>query len=294
MEDANVVDDVEYGSDGGSSDDEEGGAGADELDEGGDMAVMEIRAASKGGKELPSSRNVQAKVVELEKNSELAPAGELEEEALLLLIRQARSDKGASLGVGCSRPAGKPRHTLADMGIARAELQRQASVASVLTESEHHETSTIDESQHQVESDPESDDGLECVSGGNGQLPPELIHAIGSQEIQALGREGRVLGKWVRACHKMLVAMHDYAVVKDLPIGTDRSISLVLLRGQAAVKHCSCLRCKWNDQSQDIVWVHWLHHSTKSPGCMIQRWHVGLATCSWNHAVGHHPSIMSQ
>ena len=278
LEDANFIDDAERGSHGGSSD-EEGGAEEDDLDEGGDMAVMEICAASNGGKELPSSRNVQAKMVELEKNSEAATAGELEEEALLLLIRQARSEKGTSLGVGCSRPAGKPRHILADMGI---EFKRQASTSSVVTETQH-EASSAAESQGQLESDPESeesDDGLECVYAGNGQLPSELMTVLGSQTVQTLGRDGRVLGKWVRACHKTLVAMRDYATLKDLPIGTDRSISLVLLRQHGPVKHCRCIRCKWNDQSQDIVWVHWLNNSAKSLGCMIM---ITRRACYYNH-----------
>ena len=154
------------------------------------------------------------------------------------------------------------------MGI---EFKRQASTSSVVTETQH-EASSAAESQGQLESDPESeesDDGLECVYAGNGQLPSELMTVLGSQTVQTLGRDGRVLGKWVRACHKTLVAMRDYATLKDLPIGADRSISLVLLRGHGPVKHCKCFRCKWNDQSQDIVWVHWLNNSAKSLGCMI-------------------------
>ena len=73
-----------------------------------------------------------------------------------------------------------------------------------------------------------------------------------------------VLKRWVVTCHLMLEAMHEYAKTKDVLLGTDRSISLVLLKSMGvAATGCKCVRCKYTDDSQDLIWVHWLNNGRR-------------------------------
>ena len=123
-------------------------------------------------------------------------------------------------------------------------------------------------SQHQPV-DAETRSGADVSASDNesdlhAELPHDLAAVLRSKAMVDIQRDGRVLERWVVACHLMLEAMHEYAKTKDVPCGTDRSISLVLLKSMVdAAAGCKCVRCK----------IH-RRHSRSHMGPLAEQWEV--------------------
>ena len=216
------------------------------------FAAAEIQQAGAGSSsKLPSAEVVQRASFELQRNAEFAPVGDLEEEALLLLVRQARSERNQKLQAGCSRPASR-------MGGLRGVIPEgpEQSLESQVAVQEVGDTVTADDPDAPSESDA-------CEPHGDADLPPELALLLASETLVKLGRSGKMLAKWASGCHASLSAMQEYAKVKDLELGKDRNISLVLLKANQTTSGCRCVRCKWNDNSHEIIWAHWVNNTDK-------------------------------
>ncbi|CAE7487703.1 unnamed protein product [Symbiodinium natans] len=245
--DQNVCDEEEYRT---SSDE------SDELDSA-DLAAAEIKkacshtASSSSGSagQMLSVHAVHDLANELQQRAELAPPGDVEEEALLLLVRRARSEKNKELGAGCSRR--KPHHVTGQPSRSVLDTQPGVMDASIVAE-----TSGSD-----AGSERDTDD-----DNNSSDLPEELANVLGVQSIVEMGRPGRVLVMWAVSCHHMLVAMSEFAKFKDISPGHERSISLVLLAGQDPIPGCKCVRCKFQDTSQEVMWVHWVYNTNKLLG----------------------------
>ncbi|CAE7209979.1 unnamed protein product, partial [Symbiodinium sp. CCMP2456] len=264
-DDENFLDDVEIATDAEDSDDDN--TAKYEMHE-----ISEANAAAATDPaRLPSSKNVFAVAEDIHRNAELVPEAIVEEEALLLLVRRARSQKAKNMGVGVGPGVGVGRrgyilpgeesiqqqpHMSSQLPEESGALMDEASVASqrqpvdaegVLGESDMRSGAEADNSASDNESDAD--------------LPPGVAAVLRSKAMVDLQRDGRVLKRWVMACHLMLQAMQEYAKTKDVLLGTERSISLVLLKSMGdAAAGCKCVRCKYTDDSQDLIWVHWLNN----------------------------------
>ena len=261
-DDDNFIDDVEIATDAEDSDDDN--AAKNEMQEINEASA----AAATDPARLPSSKTVFAVAEDIHRNAELVPEAAVEEEALLLLVRRARSQKAKTMGVGCRSPghilpgedSTQPHpHMSSQLPEESGALMGEGSLASqhqpvdaegVLGESDARSGADVSAS------DNESD--LEA------ELPRDLAAVLRSKAMVDLQRDGRVLKRWVVTCHLMLEAMHEYAKTKDVLLGTDRSISLVLLKSMGvAATGCKCVRCKYTDDSQDLIWVHWLNNGRR-------------------------------
>eukprot|EP00439_Symbiodinium_sp_Y106_P026051 s6106_g3.t1 len=224
-DDDNFIDDVEIATDAEDSDDDN--AAKNEMQEINEASA----AAATDPARLPSSKTVFAVAEDIHRNAELVPEAAVEEEALLLLVRRARSQKAKTMGVGCRSPghilpgedSTQPHpHMSSQLPEESGALMGEGSLASqhqpvdaegVLGESDARSGADVSAS------DNESD--LEA------ELPRDLAAVLRSKAMVDLQRDGRVLKRWVVTCHLMLEAMHEYAKTKDVLLGTDRSISLV-------------------------------------------------------------------
>ena len=256
-------------------------SGSDDSDADGDesgdeLAVSEIKqasdkaSASEGALQLPPARAVQETAARLQETAVLAPAGELEEEALLLLVRRARSTQHKRLEVGCRKQTRRPDHMLgmADTG---AGVSGHTEHTQPNDTYEAHEIDELQSPDANETSGSEADDDTDFTSG----VSVELVQMLSLMLPAHMGRAGQVLARWAKSCHRMLMATHAYAETKTKPVGHDRSISLVMLRPNPSSSKCSCARCKWQDNSQDVLWVHWLYNHQKLRGCCKQAF-VGL------------------
>ena len=241
-DDDQFIDDVDFQSASDADDSEADGLAADEIKQ----ASAASAAASASTAKLPSADTVHIAASALQEHAELAPVGDLEEEALLLLVRQARSEDSKKLQVGCSRPASsKTDHWITGEGLL------QSVSADTMPQDGANNRS--------AESNSESSEASEADSGGNDAATVDLSRLLKSLDMASLGRSGKTLIRWARSCHSSLRAMQDFARVKDLAPGYERSISLVLLKAQDPVPGCKCIRCKWKDTSHEVVWAHWSH-----------------------------------
>ena len=262
-DDENFIDDVEIAADAEYSDDD-------------NTAKSEMReineasaAAATDPARLPSSQSVFAMAEDIHRNAELAPQAAVEEEALLLLVRRARSQKAKNMGVGVGPGVGMGSRSPGHVLPAEVSTQPQSQMSSQLPEESGALGALMADaslsSQHQPV-DAETRSGADVSASDNesdlhAELPHDLAAVLRSKAVVDIQRDGRVLERWVVACHLMLEAMHEYAKTKDVPLGTDRSISLVLLKSMVdAAAGCKCVRCKYTDDTQDLIWVHWLNN----------------------------------
>ncbi|CAE7270658.1 unnamed protein product [Symbiodinium sp. CCMP2592] len=222
----NFLDDVEVATDAEDSDDDN--TAQHEMQEINEASA----AAATDPARLPSSKNVFAVAEDIHRNAELIPDAAVEEEALLLLVRRARSQKAKNMGVGC-RSTGSTGHVLP----GEDSTQPQPHMGSQLPEESGE---VMGEASLASQREPVDTEGVlgDARSGADAsasdnesdieaELPHDIAALLRSKAMVDLQRDGHVLKRWVMACHLMLEAMHEYAKTKDVLLGTDRSISLV-------------------------------------------------------------------
>ncbi|CAE7613207.1 Anks3, partial [Symbiodinium sp. KB8] len=217
----NFLDDVEIATEAENSDDDN--TAKHEMNEVNEASA----AAATDPARLPSSKNVFAMADDIHRSAELVPEGAVEEEALLLLVRRARSQKTKNMGVGTigSRSAG---HILP----GETSTQLQPHMSSQLPEESG---ALLDEASSASQRQPGNAEGVlgECQSETrsaevsasdieadlDAELPHDMAAVLRSKAMADLRRDGHVLTRWVMACHLMLEAMHEYAKTKDVPLG---------------------------------------------------------------------------
>ena len=237
QDDRNLVDEEEYQSDSQASLFAE--------DTAADLPSAEIKQATMAGSPLtaeglPSPHMVRETAARLGEQAQLTPPGDLEEEALLLLVRRARSQQHKALAAGSSSV--RPDHLL-ETGSGRDPVFDNA-MRDIAEEDPAPQVESSTESEADVH---EADDSLRA----------RLATLVG--EIDSA--PGRAVAKWTASCSQMLLACREFANVRDVEPGTRRSISLVMLRGQDPVPGCKCVRCLFSDSSQEILWAHWIYNT---------------------------------
>ena len=240
-----------------------------------DLAAAEIQTAQKASASsavsFPSAGSVLATASVLQEAAELVtPTGALEEEALLLLVRRARSETSKGMQVGCVRSSQMPHHWVDDAAAPASSQQPQQNLESQSQmQSQPSANAELDVAAYDEDclSESDSDDG---GADGNVDLPQSLVDWLGKPCFQAPGQQGRwgnLLIRWARQCHAALSAMLAYANVKDVDVGKDKSISIVMLKSHSPIAGCNCVRCKWKDESQDVMWAHWIYNTDKLLAC---------------------------
>ena len=157
----------------------------------------------------PTAEQVLDKVAEIQMDHTLpaVPDAELQEEALLLLLKQSKD------------------HLL----------------QAPRLDEEHTTKQTAD---HGLSSD--DDAGL-----GDKHLIGEPYHSM-MLRLSSQSTAGLCASIWMSSCLDTLRSMRVFAEHKNIKVGHQRSIS-----------HCQCVRCAWSDESNDIIFVHWLNNSDK-------------------------------
>ena len=162
---------------------------------------------------------------------------EIEEEALLLLVRQRNEAKLAKHGSSTLRLEGVGDADMPGMSQA-GECQAEASAESASDVDEHSK-------------------GLDITRF------MDATHASEKSPSQSAA-----MHKWAFSCVKSLRALNEVAALqRDHTMGQHRSISLVLMSpGKKA--NCSCVRCRWGHDSSgldaatadlpELLWVTWL------------------------------------
>ena len=179
--------------------------------------------------ERPDNRDVTETMSNMMQGDNCTTSAELEEEALLFLIRQRNLQKHATNDVS---PA------FEGVGPGRITSQRSQRPATVNAAS-----SSSDEDEDHCPS-------ASASASSSANLPTCPID------------------KWVAGCAatiKSFLFLRGQSIDK---LGKDRSISLVLMKQKpksssvGSVSSCSCIRCKWPDSDlPDLIWVSWLNNS---------------------------------
>ncbi|CAE7248261.1 unnamed protein product [Symbiodinium sp. CCMP2456] len=195
---------------------------------------------------IPSSDMVRETAERLGAQAQLTPPGDLEEEALLLLVRRAMSQQNKSLAAGSAR--GRPDHLLETGG--RGDPVFQSALRDIAEEEQ------IPSNNSETESEADFDEADDSFRARVATLVDEFGGAASRGEVP-----GQVFAKWAASCSQMLLACKEFSNVKEFEPGRDRSISLVMLRGQDPVPGCKCVRCKFSDSSQEIMWAHWVYNT---------------------------------
>ena len=208
-------------------------------DDAGTRTAAVIKQAHDAGK-APSTEAVLEKAAELEaagKSNSSIPEAELQEEALLLLIKQSREQR---LELGTKSTSKNP--TAASAKSAGAYVGKDVSAAS------------------------DDIDGIDFF-----RLQSKK-HSILIEKLLTHSNRGfaRSALSWMLANWKTLTCMKAFADDKEKAIGYERSIALVLLKPVLEpVPNCRCLRCRTKDESQQLLYVHWLNNSDKCLGLFM-------------------------
>ena len=146
-----------------------------------------------------------------------APAAEMQEEALLLVVRQRHASKKAST-------TGGP---------VTEGVRDSTSVVSATADTEQESKEIADEA---VTSD--SDESTAAGRDADGQVDFDLdVDADAAATSRA----------WASGCLRTLRALRDVrAQQKDRVSGCGGSLSLVAMRS-GKIAGCGCVRCKWGD-----------------------------------------------
>ena len=222
----------------------EGTSGLEDPDDdmSGHSAALIKQAQVQG--ECPSADQVLQQVDELQQSDafSVVPDAEQQEEALLLILKRSR-DENLQLGPASSS---SPAVTAASGANRLAVLP--------------------------AEEDAYSD----------GDTPPhESIGDFSHQQEQLLKRLNRdphlvlerCAAKWIRSSLKTLQSTQVFSEHKDKEIGHERSVALVLQKPMfEPIEHCKCVRCKWSDESNQLMFVHWLNNTAKLLGKRSWLW----------------------
>ena len=209
-----------------------GSLGVDVADNPAAFAANEIRIAhdhdaiAKAGL-FPTSEEImqEAEVLAASAHTAGTPEAELQEEALISIIR--------------ARSAGK-----------RFPTHAASAAAATTTAMDDSGESTADEADR-----------------------PVVMESMPAEQTGVLDADATaiVFNKWSRSALKMLQAMKQFAISKTYRLGHERSISLILQKPMTTpVPNCKCVRCKWQDESNDLIWVHWLNNHPRQD--CLDRW----------------------
>ena len=211
----------------------------DDDDDMGSDAASVIKQAQDSGA-APSTEDVLEKAAELESavcSSTAIPEAELQEEALLLLLKQSRDER---LQVGS-------QESIRKNNVAESKPAPQQDL---------HDSS--------IDSDEETDDTTIFYTCGR------YTDIIGQLRAHTHASLGHCVRTWMCAVWKTLECMKTFADHIDKSIGHQRSIALVLLKpideSFTTVATCQCLRCSLRDETHQLLFVHWLNNSDKHLG----------------------------
>ena len=197
-----------------------------------DHATMELKTAIAGQKSnAPSVSELSRAAQALAASSACtAPAAEIEEEALLLLIRQMKSNKAA---VPVESPSVPQLEGVGDAVISQ----------------------------------PAPDAG--CESGDSAASQPSDVHWRFIEDVTednnaVTESDVSVLCSWIDSCIKALAALREVSSHQDgRRLGEQRSITLLSMYAKQ-VPECTCVRCRWHKDGDlpELMWVSWLANST--------------------------------
>ena len=215
------------------------GLGDSDDDNGADRAEI-IKTAQEAGS-LPSAEKILERAAELEMAAEsniAIPEAELREEALLLLLRQSQETRlqVGPQASGTSSTSSKPKLPTTEIaGPALSDDEDDIPTSSVQREIEHYDY-----------------EGMVC----------SVDHAATGVILKMC------ISKWMCSTWKTLECLKLFADHSDKPYGHNRSIALVLLKpvDDRTLQTCRCVRCSANDDSFQLIYVHWLNNSEKYLG----------------------------
>ena len=200
--------------------------------------TKELMQAVSSRKSLPTARQVARATEEIASSGCTAPNAEMQEEALLLLIRQRNDHKSQTSqtvrleGVGDAVGSEQQQQPKGGVDSDSDDVDDEAPLAVAAS---HAQNSWV------LESFPVADD--------DGEKHHDIC----------------VLTSWADACISVMAALRQvHAQQEGKELGENRSVSLVQLRPER-VDGCKCVRCHWNlaqpGDLPDIIWVSWLNNS---------------------------------
>ena len=212
-----------------------------DVDASGDLDVATIASFVSKSKHQ-STTDMTAVRTELERmtvddKGTCIPTAELEEEALLLVIRQLNSE---STGNGSGTSSGLQFEGVG-VGPSGPHLHR------------------LNPPHSQVSDVSSDDDDI------NQPRPePRLTFGAGpSTSTSSSASNPQPLDRWKQGLADTLNAFVFMRTHQDKQLGHHRSISLVLMKSRTVVTGCKCVRCQWgSDIDADLIWVTWLRNST--------------------------------
>ena len=208
--------------------DDSGNSDEDTNELSGDASEIAARElAQNSGQRLPSSQSVSHCVEKLISDGCIAPLPAVEEEALLLLVRQANSKRS-------ERNGGPDLEGVGDVvgNVAQPQLDDESSDddSSVGDDGEHSDfdTSVIDMGELDL------DYPVGNASGHAGHADP-----TGTQALQFMALRG-----WYASFLRTARAVKQVSNMQtNHELGQNRSISLVLMKN-SKIPGCKCVRCK--------------------------------------------------
>ena len=191
------------------------------------QTTRELKHAMSSRQSAPSARQVTRATRAIAESGCASPTAEMQEEALLLLIRQRKQDRSK-----------QPRQLRLE-GVGEATCQDVDSDSAA------------------------SDNSAEVVP--NDRNSWVVQNFAGTSDEADSSHIIYTLALWADACITVLEALrevHDLQECKSL--GQDRSISLVLMH-PTRIDECQCVRCKWHlahaGDLPEVIWVSWLNNS---------------------------------
>ena len=218
---------------GSESDDCVGGVGDDDGANiaSAEHATRELQTSVGTATDMPSRKDIARATHQIAEAGCVAPVPEMEEEALLLLVRQRNASKQQR------RTSGKSQPVFDGVG----DTSNVAALAAICSD----ETG--------------SDDALATTQDELSSDVTFFGHTLAGIDDSNL----HAMHSWAAGCIKTLRALravHNLQEGKDL--GSHKSISLVNMKSQR-VDGCSCVRCKWGSDVDmpETLFVHWLNNS---------------------------------